>query len=505
MKGKRFTLMLIALLCVLITLCSCGTFNPAGGGFFGGDSSDTQQSDKNPEIDYNDEDLFSVTLTINGREYEKTQEIEAIWSDDYSLHKSTVGENGIALADGLDGDYNVSLVGVPDGYAYDPNGYKADNNNRHITIDLRSVKRMKDNTRGGSLNEAHRITQTGAYEVVLQDTDDVVYFCYEPTATGKYSVESWVDINVAEINPKLQRWYGMVQTGFHSPEMYDGGGASGAYTKNFKFEIEIPEGSVGQSFTFGLMADTRKEEYPLSYIFAVKLNDEFPGEEKIDNFALPTEDFVGKASLYNHEYSSQYTFVGAEIYQSGARIFDETKYGLNETDGWYHLLENGEPTGPILYAKISQACRFYDQPLTTIEYAGNKALTIKGVNYKFFIEGRGSFRKGYFCVWHDQNDDYCPCMENNRCDGACVIGCEKCHEQCRNVSQELLDSQGGYADHCNSDGVYPVTQELKEFLQAFSISQSLFFDGNGHVETHPTIKVYADEKSQWLFACGYYA
>ena len=59
----------------------------------------------------------------------------------------------------------------------------------------------------------------------------------------------------------------------------------------------------------------------------------------------------------------------------------------------------------------------------------------------------------------------------------------------------------GYASYCNSDGVYKVTEELKEFLQKFSISQLYFRDGDGWVEGY---NVYAEEDDQWLFACGYY-
>ena len=49
-----------------------------------------------------------------------------------------------------------------------------------------------------------------------------------------------------------------------------------------------------------------------------------------------------------------------------------------------------------------------------------------------------------------------------------------------------------------------MTAELKDFLQKYSISQLLFRDGQGFVETHETIKVFATEDDQWLFACGYY-
>ena len=58
-----------------------------------------------------------------------------------------------------------------------------------------------------------------------------------------------------------------------------------------------------------------------------------------------------------------------------------------------------------------------------------------------------------------------------------------------------------YANACNSDGVCYVTAELKDFLQKFSISQRLFRDGEGLVETQGG---FAVEDDQWLFACGYY-
>ena len=104
--------------------------------------------------------------------------------------------------------------------------------------------------------------------------------------------------------------------------------------------------------------------------------------------------------------------------------------------------------GPILCAKITQPCAYYDESLNLIESHGNKNLTVSNgtENYKQFIEVQ-------------------------------------------------------YASLCNSDGVCYVTNELKEFLQKFSVSQRLFFDGNGFVED---TGVYALEEDQWLFACGYY-
>ena len=516
---KRFTLFVTLLLSLLLALCSCGTYNPATGGWFGGGNSGGTSggTSDDPVIDYTDEDLFSVTLKMNGGDYVPTDglTIEAVWTrdDGQSLHKATVGDNGIAFVDGLDGDYTVTLTALPDGYAYDPYGQATDNYNRHITIDLRTITQLRDHNAGTSLYNTHDVNRTGVYEIELRSADDMVYFCYEPTATGMYSIESWVDATKNEINPKLSYWAGTKANGvrnFMGEYDEDPDRPSDGYTKNFKFEIEIPDGSVGQEFFVGIKAESRKDEYPVTMIFAIKLNGEFMGDDKNTDLVIPTEDFVGKREKYGtHEYVG-YTFVGAEeVRKNNAgvtfNVFDQSLYGLNPEDGWYHKLEDGQPTGPILYAKISQACRFIDRPLSTVEYQGNKMLTVNGENYKFFIEGRGSFDKGksYFCVWDVFGAVYCPCLKAGNCIGACALGCTNCHEQCRNVDPKVLTSYG-YADFCNSDGVYPVTKELQLFLQALSNSQRYFMDGEGFVETSDRISVYSDEESQWLFVCGYY-
>ncbi len=196
--------------------------------------------------------------------------------------------------------------------------------------------------------------------------------------------------------------------------------------------------------------------------------------------------------------STEVDFAGLSVTRSG-----ELRFGTG--DGYYHFYDSENGTyGEILYAKISQPCRFYDTALSAIEYAGNKNLTVNSgtENYKFFIEGFSILSMGYFCVRHRENNVYCPCLST--CGGACHAGCEKCHSQCTPAPEALFTSSGGYADYANSDGVCAVTQELKEFLQKFSVSQLLFFDGNGFVETHPSIKIYSGENEQWMFACGYY-
>lgn len=211
-------------------------------------------------------------------------------------------------------------------------------------------------------------------------------------------------------------------------------------------------------------------------------------------------------------YNASGTYVGAESVQNGRNVFDGDRYALNPETGVYHVYDktayaSSNGYGPMLYADITVACRFLDLPFPQIEYVGNKALTVASgtKNYKQFIEGFDalivdppSLDLGpYYCA------SICPCFTQGRCDGACLVTCQYCHADCRRVSALQLHGLG-YADVVNADGRFPVTPELQQFLQEYSISQLLFRDGNGWVEENPNVKVDAMEDDQWLFACGYY-
>lgn len=222
--------------------------------------------------------------------------------------------------------------------------------------------------------------------------------------------------------------------------------------------------------------------------------------------------FSAVASYLRGVYDQPGRYVGAETVQSGRNVFDGDRYKLNPQTGVYHVYDEKTYAasggfGPMLYADITVPCRFLDTAFPMIEYMGNKALTVASgtKNYKQFIEGYDalivdppSLDLGpYFCV------SVCPCRTQGRCEGACLVTCQYCHADCRRL--QPLQMRGlGYADVTNRDGKFPVTPELKEFLQEYSISQLLFRDGNGWVEENPNIKVDAMEDDQWLFACGYY-
>ena len=176
-------------------------------------------------------------------------------------------------------------------------------------------------------------------------------------------------------------------------------------------------------------------------------------------------------------------FVSAGIYR-----FDGSMFGLNEDDGFYHLYneETGKYDGPILYAKVRKMSRFFGM------------YTPQGSPLPYEI----AFVGGYAS---DDPGAY-----------AGVVGIESPGNQMLHAMSEgtedyseFIASYAAYIhQETNPDGVYPVTEDLRIFLQKFAVSGRYFMDGNGWAETNAEAelgyRIYSSEKDQWLFACCYY-
>ena len=469
-KIKKGLLSLLSLL-LCLSISGCGVYKPAitpeqitGGKL--------PSQNGNGE---NEENSFQVALVYRGMPFTAAEGIKAQWTDGQSYYTAPFDAKGVASVTGLDGDYQVTLSAVPEGFSYNPNVHVATNLNRAITIELYEAVTPAGTGKGLYTKDGCiTLSATNVYRVVIENEDDVVYYQFSPQKSGTYSVESWVDVTAGQINPRIDVYNGSSAFKVFSHTL-EGGGVSKGYTTNFKHTVEIAEEQIGQDFTFAIRASVKNELYPVTVDFAVQLDGEFYLDHRQKTMIIPRTVFE-----YTPNYDKQkYTFVGAETRSGNRFVFDGSKYKLNEQTGYYHLYDAETDTyGPILYAHITSACRFIDLSFYNIEDPGNAALTVsQGTeNYKLFIQGFSKLEsEGY--AWVDELSE---------------------------VEKQLYRNVMGYQHYVNSDGVYGVTQELKEFLQKFSVSQRLFADGNGWVEENPTIKVDAQEDDQWLFACGYY-
>ncbi len=551
--NKRFRRLLPLLLAVAMVLSACGEFqqgvrpsNPNGTQIYTKPGGEVLA------------DPFTVTLVCEGQPVVPTEAspITVQWSDGYSVHTAQMDASGVAAIGGLDGDYRITVEGLPEGLVYDPNAYNATNDDRNVVVEVHKL--VPTTGKGLTMwdGDAIKIKNTGVYCVEVRGENEETFFIFSPTESGVYSVRSWMDTTQDEINPKAN-YYGASAAYKPLYSTHDDGGPEGTYTKNFVMDVKIADENISKNdtgsavFTFGITATQKNGEYPIKVYIAITLDGEFRLNHADSKIMVPQEPLVPQA-----EYSSTWRWAEVRQYSSGGafNVFDSDNYKLwpreQGGDGYYHCYsmekypngytgpfytvetnEYGKETfrgykmvqyppgyGPILYAKIDQANRFMEaregQPpvhFANVEYQGNKALTLSNgtENYKLFIEGYGALAGSgvvcYFC-----NSD-CPCRLENTCDsvaitgspGACLESCEKCKVTCRHLPEEAIGKKG-YADYTNGDGCYGVTQELKDFLQKYSISQLLFMDGQGYAETHPQYPVFAAEEDQWLFPCGYY-
>ena len=509
MKFTRLISLILALLFTFSTLFSCSEYKPPVGG-------GTNQDSSAPELDDDPTNDFTVMLTYRGEPFIPPVAIDVYWSDGYDTFVAPVDGGGVARIDGLDGDYNVTLSVCPSGYAYDVNGYEADNFNRNLVIELYDLNMVIGS--GDSIDNCMHIQDTGIYSVTIKEPGEYVYFEYAPMVNGVYTVESWASTSEDEINPRAVAYLGSSQYKYGEYEVTDVG-AVGSFTRNFLHTVKIADENISSgggsvTFTFAVTAENKSGVYPITYSFAIKRDGGFD-YNRAEKVMVPMKADLSHFDFDAFNALAGGTIVGAETLfkdkdgneKPGAYVFDERCYKVWEIeaggDGVYHVYDeekypDTDGYGPILVGYVSTACRFVDA-FTEIEYAGNNNLCVNGgtENYKQFIEGFEALASGsYYCT------DACTCHEPGETLRACPEGCQDCTKDCRKCPADMI-GKGGYAQICNADGVAPVTRELADFFQKYSIAQRFFADGDGWAESG-RYGIHAYEESQWLFACGYY-
>lgn len=475
--------------------------------------------------DVPEEELFKVTLQLNGAPITENEafyaaflsmEIHAQWFDGQSYYVAEFDENGVARASGLDGTYSVTLSDVPFDYVYDVNRYEATNDERQIVIDLYRLYDAEAEAYGDGGDYFYpRIKEfsfEGVYEIQIDGPEDVVFCRYAPGRNGYYSIESWASIAEDKINPNVDVYEGSVAFVYYSHTLEDGGTSSeNGYTTNFAYEKSVDDSEIGNVFIFGVKATAKDGIYPIKVRVAVRRTGDLPDRYNHTTM-LPEEEI--RQTL---EGDGSLEFVGQT--QNGRFLFDDSKCRLwpvaEGGDGYYHLYDTEKYAatggwGPTLYANVRQFAQTEKLSLKT----DNKYL-----DYRMFMRGFESLAE-YRIVMVDNGVEiwgselcsgHCTCNHQTLSSAsepggsvtlyACIEGCETCHAECMSVTKEQWGAIG-YVEGANSDGYYPVTEELKFFLQLYAECQNLFCDGSGTMEEEG---YDANQNSMWLWGVRYYS
>ncbi|MGN0804444.1 MAG: hypothetical protein ACI4MS_03575 [Candidatus Coproplasma sp.] len=215
-------------------------------------------------------------------------------------HYAHLDENGKAVCEGIQGDFQVTLVFLPTGFTYEPNSQTADNVEKNIEIRLFKVQDIGTKYQYQYRYYYFKLGSTGAYSIDLNSSADRVLFQYTPPEQGTYSFRTLVDITANYVNPKLNMRTGNPSYINMAPEdqlpadqRQDGGGPEGTYTKNVYWQYKIAASYVGNCFYFELYSETRDEAkgYPITVYFLIERDGDYSDSYTTTEVEV-TEDFT---------------------------------------------------------------------------------------------------------------------------------------------------------------------------------------------------------------------
>lgn len=494
-SGLKILFAVFAVLLLALFMAGCAEYKPPQTS--GGPSGPTVpvKPDDPPKPDDPDE-RFTITLKLitTGEYVPFTKEVDreliaqqAVWTevDGTAVFSNYFDENGVATPkegdkDKLDGNFKVSLLLTSSfraKYTYDPDPID-EPGSREVSNDKKSAEigmyRLlsigKTLYCNGYTYPYYEMGETGAYSVTLNSRNQSVLFFFQPKISGIYTFLTFADTTADEVNPMIKLYRGILP---HTPfyenyyeGVYDDGGAAGRFTKNVRFDYDIADNEIGGNGLMFLLYSNSisgDKSYPLQVDFIFKREGEFATRE---------DDDYSNAQVVNRTDMSSHT---------------ETPEGEFKFFVYHPSVKN----------------RVLDQKKVAPNPADN--------NYYYFVDENGNFTDKLYAVLAQGNE----VMDTgfNNPDVRLYYLTEKKGKPAYNYQEFMLGATGYLTSGClNSDGAFPVNEELKLFLQRYAVSERLFYDGFGFAEMsgvdedgNPNPDYDSDEESQWLYACGYYA
>lgn len=314
------------------------------------------------------------------------------------------------------------------------------------------------------------VTETGTYEITISAEYGYAEIAFKPNEAGVYSLASDTD----DYDPKIA-YYPFGRSSWDNvPDSYkDDNGGDG---NNFYFEVSITESEL---------FDESGDKSGNVWYFHIFLNDELAENES----ALIKLIVTREGDVYEKQRVVQY--IKAETPLSQFREYDGTLTSLrlnsasvivyNQTDGFYHV---GDVNGPVLVVSLTKAVTdYYDVPLVELDKAGTS-----GTPFRFNVTPAENL-----------NDISLPYVFN---DYSIMLRGFKNYSYSYSGStlvptEPEPETDNYYSKYVNSDGVYGVTEELREFLELFAAANQNWIQSCTSDVT--------ESDYLWLFACAYYA
>lgn len=478
---KKFLIFLITIAMSVTMVTSCGYYTEAINPVTPPNGEENTPPEGKPDDDDPDAgvdpelaDMFTVSCELNGKPMTGLKGKQVEWTGtDGSVYRAAFNENDIAVcaqSDQMDGEYNVS-VSLDRDYAYKEDEYLADNDNKHIVVQVYRAENLNRHT-WDNLNSIPTVKPGMVYIANCtsfatnqhgEKQKDSVYFFM----TRDCVLETWCSVKDNTVTPAINAYCANLMSGFVNPSavVCRGGGSSASFTKNIVVSWELyPELDEGNCNLFGISATTVTGSPGAQVYFKITsagdIEDKDDTEYTTKHMEVKEKDLlqsIKPVGRFTYNYNLTGNILRGDMY----KLFKvgTTDSAGNEGDGYYHVYDAETDTyGPILFAMLTH---------------DNEVFDTEGTNSGFL----------FYLISLTQ--------------------CGKDYSDFFGTSSEPKN----YAAFVNSDGAHPVTQELKEFLQDFAIGSSYFSDGEGWAEDRSLngrVSLKSAEEDQWLFCCGYY-
>lgn len=497
MKKFKSVLAVAAAFLLAAAFAGCGEYKPpADTGDESQSGISTPQKPGDNTTDPEVQNAFTASLRFvdgtpfTSENYGKITEMQAQWTNNDNkneVFRAYFDSEGVAKCPNLDGDYTVTLIGLPEGYTYKSNieALKASNISKDVNVILLPILNLGNRAvYGPNKIPYYTLDQSGAYRITLNEElrKTGVMFSYRPSRSGSYSLETFADVTANEVNPKLAVFAGNLPAYMNEKPFseQDGGGYENTYTKNIKWVYELDASKVGGSLIFKLYAESRFDNVEdLEVDFVLERDGEFTRTDWLPSKPVPIPDYVEKNGVAEKP-AGTFTFCAKRpgvsdnilsmhnVYNDADKDNPRMTVKKNPDDGYWYYYDNvAQKYTDKIYAMLGSNNEVHS-------WFGNSYLQAM---LGYMSEGEGKEARNY------------------------------------------INFVNAFLSKTNGDGAYPVTDELKDFLQTYAKAQSLFRDGKGYAEQSGTIVgeddygnvtseqapgYQSDEDSQWMYACGYY-
>ena len=374
---------------------------------------------------------FNIKVTLpNGTAAYGTQ---VILTGGKETYVGTVNDKGYATIQAPEYTYGIGFNNLPGAFV-PAASYSTTGGETEVTLTMGT----KFSSFIGGTGEMYDRYQAGygTYNVTINSAEEEVFIALDPDSMGTYAF-----FTTGNVDTVLNGYDASFATCFKN----DSKSADDISTKNKNFyqSFEIGEVHYNEQWRETIGVQARSESYPVSFqLTFLKISDYYTPPVTYERIVVETEETLSK---YPNASSS---YVLKPVNYNSDLVY-------NAADGFYHI---GSASGPVVVVKLtSNPERLFASGEEDVTFQTIANPEYEGLPSTFYL----TFKKEDGTLY---NRDY----------------------------NKLITEV--YPQYVNNDGVYGLTEELKEFLYSFIVDHHNDINVAGNVPS----------EKRWLAPCYYY-